>query len=69
MRETAAELEAKWKVTHHEASEKNFALVEKEGQSVAMPSFFKKAEIAAPEIKTTKDAPATVLQAKRDSSE
>lgn len=69
MRETAAELEAKWKETHYEASEDNFARVEKEGQSVAIPSFFKKAEIAAPEIKKTKDEPATVLQAKKESTE
>ena len=68
MRETAAELEKKWKEVHYESSEENFKLVEKEGQSVAMPSFFKKAEIAAPEIKI-KDAPATVLQAKKDDTE
>jgi zeaxanthin epoxidase len=64
MRETAAELEEKWKEVHYNSSEENFKRVEKEGQSVAIPSFFKKAEIAAPEIKI-KGAPATVLQAKK----
>lgn len=68
MRETAAELEAKWKDVHYKASEEHFEKVEKEGQTVAIPSFFKKAEIAAPEIKI-KDSPATVLQAKKASTE
>jgi hypothetical protein len=65
MRETATELAEKWKEAHFQSSEEHFKLVEKEGQSVAMPSFFKKAEIAPPEIKI-KDAPATVLRAKKD---
>jgi zeaxanthin epoxidase len=69
MRETAAALEAKWKEKHYKASEENFARVATEGQSVAMPSFFKKAEIAAPEVKKTTDLPATVLQAKKESTE
>lgn len=69
MSETAAALEEKWREKHHKSSEENFARVEKEGQSVAMPSFFKKAEVAAPEIKVTSDAPATVLQAKKESME
>lgn len=70
MRETAAALEAKWKDVHYKSSEENFKRVAKEGQSVAIPSFFKKAEVtAAPEIKKTEDTPATVLQAKKDDTE
>lgn len=69
MRETAAALEEKWRDTHHKASEENFARVDTEGQTVAIPSFFKKTEIAAPAIKMTADVPATVLQAKKEPSE
>lgn len=73
MRETAAALEEKWRVTHYASSEENFDRVSREGQSVAIPSFFKKAEVetvSAPEIKTSsKDEPMTVLQAKKDSTD
>lgn len=54
IREIAADLEAKWKITHEQEAEKAFALVEEEGQRVAGPSFFQKAE-----------TPLTVMAAKK----
>jgi zeaxanthin epoxidase len=53
--EIAAELEQKWRIQHQDDAEDAFALVKEEGQKIAGPSFFKKAEI-----------PATVLAAKKD---
>ena len=54
IREIAAELEARWKVNHKLEAEKAFARVEEEGQQVAGPSFFQKAE-----------TPLTVMAAKK----
>ena len=48
IREIAKELEAKWKVNHLKESEDMFAKVAREGQQVAGPSFFQKAETPEP---------------------
>lgn len=64
IKEIAADLETKWRTKHFKTSEDAFARVAAEGQSVAGPSFFKKAEIISPmPSKSTDKKPATVLAA------
>ena len=64
IKEIAADLELKWRTEHFKTSEDAFARVAAEGQSVAGPSFFKKAEIVSPVLSKSRDKePASVLAA------
>lgn len=67
MKELAAALEAKWKTNHFKTAEEAFERVAVDGQSAAGPSFFKKAEVPTPMLKTSRKekVPATVLSAKK----
>ena len=55
MGDLPAALEAKWKKQHEEGAEAAFVKVEKDGQSVGAPSFFKIAEQSTTALAAKKD--------------
>lgn len=55
IRETAKQLEERWRKTHYEQAEDAFVLAREEGVTVSGPSFFQKSEL-----------PETVLAAKKN---